>query len=81
MSEMYVGFKETALEMIGSGVSAPTILGDPEVVYIDLFLRERTPSDGYTVCGWACELVKQLPEFDMFVQLAWISLLSRFMRV
>lgn len=82
MSQLYIGFKDAALEMIGNGASAPQILGDPHAIYVDLFLlRDRNFSDPYTVCNWACELIKQLPEFDLFVQLAWVGLLSRFMRV
>lgn len=82
ISQLYIGFKDAALEMIGSGASAPEILGDPTAIYVDLFLlRDRGPNDPYTVCNWACELVKRLPELDLFVQLAWVASLSRFMRV
>lgn len=81
MSRLYVGFKDAALELIGNGASAPEILGDSNIVCVDLFIRDRVPGDPYTVCSWACELIKHLPEFDMFVQLAWIALLARFMRV
>lgn len=81
MSRLYVGFKDAALELIGNGASVPEILGSSDTISIDLFVRDRLPEDAYTVCNWACELIKHLPEFDIFVQLAWIAFLARFMRV
>ena len=81
MAKLYVCFKDAALELIGNGFSCPQLLGDPDIISVDLLFRSRLPDDPQTVCNWACELIKNLPAFDLYVQLAWIALLTRFMRV
>jgi hypothetical protein len=81
MAMMYLGFKDAALELIGNGMNAAQILGKSDRVNLDLFFRARVDEDPYTVCNWACELIKNLPGFDHYVQLAWVALLARFMRV
>ena len=81
LAKMYLGFKDAALEMIGNGMSAKQILGDADEIVLDLFFRPRVATDPYTVCNWACELIRNIPGFDVYMQLAWIALLTRFMRV
>lgn len=82
LAGMYVAFRDTAMEMIGSGFSVPLILGDPDSVYVDMFIQDRPPLGNLSnVDDWACQLMRNLPDFDVFVQLAWIGLLSKFMRV
>lgn len=81
MARMYVAFRDAALEVMGSGTPAPLILGDPDRVVVDVLLRGRLPSDPDNVDTWACQLMRALPEIDLYVQLAWVGLLTKFMRV
>ena len=82
LARLYVGFKEAALEQIGNGsTTVPELLGDLDLIYVDLLFRPRLADDRINVCNWACELVKNLPGFDLFVQLAWAGFLAKLMRV
>lgn len=81
LSGSYINFKNRAQSLIQSGMPLLDVLGDPNVTHVDMFLRDRAPGDMQTTCNWSCELMRQLPELDISMRLAWIALLSRFMQV
>ena len=80
LSRVYTDYRDAARQQIANGTSVESIMG-PEFVCVDLFFRDRTPNDPYTVCSWACELVKPFTEHNDFVRLAGILLYTQYMRV
>ena len=66
--------------MLASGVPNSEVSG-PDFTAIDLFFRERVPSDPHTASFWACELCKTFGDAPVFVQLAGTYLLTYLMRV
>ncbi|KAL1296525.1 hypothetical protein AAFC00_000033 [Neodothiora populina] len=80
MSRIYVSYKESVLELIGNSASMLGLLENPDAVYVDTFLNGRTSHDPSNVSSWACGLMNVLLDFDFHLQLAWIGMLTRFMR-
>ena len=82
MTKMYIGFREAARVLIQRGTPAPCVLGDLQSVDVRLFFRDRRLDDPSTVDNWACELLKGFRgALQLSFLLAWVSSLTRFMRV
>ncbi|GKT48946.1 uncharacterized protein ColSpa_09127 [Colletotrichum spaethianum] len=68
------------MEMLSKGVPAFQVLGPSDRIDLELFFRDREPHDTYDVHSWACELLKNIEGYDVFVQLASIALYTTYMR-
>ena len=80
LSKVFTGFRDAARHMIATGTPALDIVNGSDVV-LDLFLRERWPTDGFTCSSWACELCRSFGDVDDTVRIACVFLLTRLMRV
>lgn len=80
LNKVSTGFRDAARHMIATGTPALQIVNGSEVI-VDLFFRERWPTDGFTCSSWACELYRSFGEVDDFVRIACVFLLTRLMRV
>lgn len=80
LGRVYTDYRDTARDMLASGVPNSEVSG-PDFTAIDLFFRDRVPSDPHTASFWACELCKTFGDAPVFVQLAGMYLLTYLMRV
>ena len=82
LGRVYIGYRDAALEMIADGTPAPSVLGPPGYVDFDLFFRDRSPEDGFTVSAFACELFKSMDGTqDLFTLMASVMHVTYLMRV
>ena len=51
-----IDFRDAARRFIAEGNPLSEVLGRDDGVAVDLFLRDRTENDGFTVSNWACEV-------------------------
>ncbi|KAK1977247.1 hypothetical protein LZ30DRAFT_271175 [Colletotrichum cereale] len=80
LSALFYSYRDAALEMLSNGVPSFQVLGPSDRIDIELFFRDREPHDTYDVHSWACELLKNIDGYDVFVQLASIALYTTYMR-
>lgn len=80
LARVYTDYRDAARHMLASGVPDSEVSG-PDFTAIDLFFRDRVPSDPHTASFWACELCKTFGDAPIFVQLAAMYLLTYLMRV
>jgi len=80
LARVYTDYRDAARHMLASGVPNEEVSG-PDFTAIDLFFRDRVPSDPHTASFWACELCKSFGDAPIFVQLAGMYLLTYLMRV
>jgi hypothetical protein len=80
LARVYTDYRDAARHMLASGVPNSEVSG-PDFTAIDLFFRDRVPSDPHTASFWACELCKTFGDAPIFVQLAGMYLLTYLMRV
>jgi len=80
LSLVFTDFRRAARDMLDSGLPPAAVTG-PDFVIVDLFFRNRIPSDAHTTCSWASELCKSFDGIDVFVRLAKVFFLSTYMRV
>lgn len=80
LARVYTDYRDAARHMLASGVPNSEVSG-PDFTAIDLFFRDRVPSDPHTASFWACELCKTFGGAPIFVQLAGMYLLTYLMRV
>jgi hypothetical protein len=80
LARVYTDYRDAARHMLASGVPNEEVSG-PDFTAIDLFFRDRVPSDPHTASFWACELCKTFGDAPIFVQLAGMYLLTYLMRV
>ena len=79
LCRVYTDFLRAGRHMIETGTPAVNLMGGDHIV-VDLFFRPRRPDDPFTASSWASEVVNQMKEFDDFMRLAWIALLTPLMR-
>ena len=79
LCRVFTDFLRAGRHMIETGTPAMELMGDDHIV-VDLFFRPRRPDDPFTASSWASEVVNQMTEFDDFMRLAWIALLTPLMR-
>jgi hypothetical protein len=80
MAAVYIVFRDYGRRKLAVGMPLETVLGSPEVD-LSLYFRERRPEDLHTPSTWACEYMRRLKDFDVYVALACIFTYARFMRV
>ena len=80
LSMTYTTYLDATRRLIESGISLDDILRSDHVA-IDLFFRDRLPSDPWSISFWACELVKSFHGHDVFVLLAAVMMYTHLMRV
>jgi hypothetical protein len=81
LGKAYLSFRDATLQMIADGMNARQVLGSPDYVNLDLFFRERLPTDGHSVDTFVCEILKSLANPDIYAKLASLVLLGPLMRV
>lgn len=81
LGRAYLSFRDATLQMIADGMPARDVLGSPDFVNLDLYFRERLPSDGHSVSTFVCEMMKSLANPDMYAKLATMVLMGPLMRV
>ena len=81
LGKAYLSFRDATLQMIADGMNARDVLGSPDYVNLDLFFRDRLPTDGHSVSTFVCEILKSLANPDMYAKLASLVLLGPLMRV
>jgi hypothetical protein len=79
LSQLYLTFRDTARERIRNGTPLVTCLG-PEQVCVTLLFRAREPHDPWDAHGWACEVMKLNPGFEVFSNIAAVVQLTRLMQ-
>lgn len=80
LARVFTDYRDAARHMLASGVPNLEVSG-PDFTAIDLFFRDRLPSDPHTASFWACEVCKTFGDASIFVQLASMYLLTYLMRV
>ncbi|KAF6826850.1 bZIP transcription factor [Colletotrichum plurivorum] len=80
LSNIFYSYRDAAMEMLSNGVPSYDVLGPSDHIDLELFFRDRQPDDPYDVHSWACELVKNVDGYDVFVQLASAALYTTYMR-
>ncbi|KZL71810.1 bzip transcription factor, partial [Colletotrichum incanum] len=80
LSNLFYSYRDAAMEMLSKGVPSFQVLGPSDRIDLELFFRDREPHDTYDVHSWACELLKNIEGYDVFVQLASIALYTTYMR-
>ena len=81
LSRVYTDYRDAARQLIASGAPLAEIVGPQDYVNVDLFYRDRRPTDPFSANFWACETCKTFDEFDDPVKLGAVALLTYFMRV
>ncbi|KAK2776917.1 bZIP transcription factor, partial [Colletotrichum kahawae] len=81
LSNIFYNYRDAAMEMLSNGVPSYQVLGPQDQIDLELFFRDRQPGDAYDVHSWACELVKNIEGYDVFVQLASCALYATYMRM
>jgi hypothetical protein len=80
LAAVYTDFRDLGRRQLAEGTSLEEVLGSPEVD-LSVFFHGRRPEDPHTPNTWACEYMRLLKDFDIYVSLASIFTYSRFMRV
>ncbi|KAH0286597.1 hypothetical protein M436DRAFT_50040 [Aureobasidium namibiae CBS 147.97] len=80
LGKAYLSFRDATLQMIADGMNARDVLGSPDYVNLDLFFRDRVPTDGHSVDTFVCEILKSLANPDLYAKLATVVLLGPLMR-
>ncbi|CAI0643787.1 unnamed protein product [Colletotrichum noveboracense] len=80
LSNIFYSYRDAAMEMLSNGVPSYKVLGPQDQIDLELFFRDRQPEDAYDIHSWACELVKNIEGYDVFVQLACCALYATYMR-
>ncbi|KAH0366970.1 hypothetical protein KCU65_g4993, partial [Aureobasidium melanogenum] len=80
LGRAYLSFRDATLQMIADGMPARDVLGSHDYVNLDLYFRERLPTDGHSVSTFVCEVMKSLANPDMYAKLASIVLMAPLMR-
>ncbi|KAG9949598.1 hypothetical protein KCU85_g4149, partial [Aureobasidium melanogenum] len=80
LGRAYLSFRDATLQMIADGMPARDVLGSHDYVNLDLYFRERLPTDGHSVSTFVCEIMKSLANPDMYAKLASIVLMAPLMR-
>ncbi|KAI4747091.1 hypothetical protein E4T50_02588 [Aureobasidium sp. EXF-12298] len=80
LGKAYLSFRDATLQMIADGMNARDVLGSPDFVNLDLFFRDRVPTDGHSVDTFVCEILKSLANPDLYAKLATLVLLGPLMR-
>ena len=81
LGKAYLSFRDATLQMIADGMNARDVLGSPDYVNLDLYFRDRLPTDGHSVDTFVCEILKSLANPDLYAKLATAVLLGPLMRV
>jgi hypothetical protein len=81
MANLFYSYRGAAQEMIATGTPIFQILGNIHQYDVELLFRSRKPHDKYDADSWACELLRSLEDFDLFVLLASCALYTGYMRV
>ncbi|KIW91173.1 uncharacterized protein Z519_08068 [Cladophialophora bantiana CBS 173.52] len=79
MAAVYTDFRDYGRRQLAAGFPVEVVLGSSQVD-LALYFRERRPDDPHTPATWACEYMRLLKNFDIYVALAWISTITHFMR-
>ncbi|KIW97173.1 uncharacterized protein Z519_02565 [Cladophialophora bantiana CBS 173.52] len=79
LSDIITGFMDNAQALLSYGVSPSSVLGS-DVIDVELFFRDRTREDEFTVCSWACEVWRSFHDWDVYVRLAQILAYATVMR-
>ncbi|KAG9521309.1 hypothetical protein KCV07_g3673, partial [Aureobasidium melanogenum] len=80
LGRAYLSFRDATLQMIADGMPARDVLGSHDYVNLDLYFRERLPTDGHSVSTFVCEIMKSLANPDMYAKLASMVLMAPLMR-
>ncbi|KAJ0382598.1 hypothetical protein COL922a_012215 [Colletotrichum nupharicola] len=80
LSNIFYSYRDAAMEMLSNGAPSHKVLGPQDQIDLELFFRDRQPEDAYDIHSWACELVKNIEGYDVFVQLACCALYATYMR-
>lgn len=80
LAAVYTDFRDLGRSQLAEGISLEEVLGSQEVE-LSVFFHGRRPEDPHTPNTWACEYMRLLKDFDIYVSLASIFTYSRFMRV
>ena len=80
IANLFYRFQDHAFQSIANGTPVSTILGSG-IIDVELIFRDRTPDDPYDVCSWACEMWKNVVNYDIYVILASCVPASGLMRV
>ncbi|KAK2017767.1 hypothetical protein LZ32DRAFT_600099 [Colletotrichum eremochloae] len=80
LSGLFYSYRDAALDMLSNGVPSFQVFGPSDRIDIELFFRNRELHDTYDVHSWACEILKNIEGYDVFVQLASIALYVTYMR-
>jgi hypothetical protein len=81
LGKAYLSFRDATLQMIADGTNARDVLGSSDYVNLDLFFRDRLPTDGHSVDTFVCEILKSLANPDIYAKLATLVLMGPLMRV
>ncbi|EXJ71372.1 uncharacterized protein A1O5_05179 [Cladophialophora psammophila CBS 110553] len=79
MAAAYTDFRDYGRRQLAAGFPVEVVLGSSQVD-LALYFRERRPDDPHTPATWACEYMRLLKNFDIYVALAWVSTYAHFMR-
>ncbi|OAP60998.1 hypothetical protein AYL99_06002 [Fonsecaea erecta] len=79
MAAVYTDFRDYGRRQLAAGFPVEVVLGSAQVD-LALYFREREPEDPHTPATWACEYMRLLKNFDVYVALAWIFTYAHFMR-
>ncbi|KIX94932.1 uncharacterized protein Z520_09242 [Fonsecaea multimorphosa CBS 102226] len=79
MAAVYTDFRDYGRRQLAAGFPTEFVLGSSQVD-LALYFRERRPEDPHTPATWACEYMRLLKNFDIYVALAWIFTYAHFMR-
>jgi hypothetical protein len=80
LSKVFTGFRDAARQMVATGTPVADIIEGTDVV-IDLLLRDRRTTDGFTCSSWSCELWRTFGDLDDLARVGCVFLLARLMRV
>ncbi|KAK4938645.1 hypothetical protein LTR10_020913 [Elasticomyces elasticus] len=79
LAAVYTDFRDLGRRQLAEGTPLEDVLGSPEVE-LSVFFHGRRPEDPHTPNTWACEYMRLLKDFDIYLALASIFTYSRFMR-
>ncbi|KAF2145562.1 uncharacterized protein K452DRAFT_295174 [Aplosporella prunicola CBS 121167] len=80
LSKAYLGYRDAASQQLACGVPVAEVFGPEDYTDVELFFRDRTPSDPYNTCSVACEIYKNIEGTDVFARLVAVKLLTHLMR-
>lgn len=78
LSILYTSFRDTARQMIATGVPVVSVLGDSRVS-CDVLLNSQPITSSMSV--WVYALVNSVQGVDTLFRLAWFSYITRFLKV